>query len=51
MWDDVGTTVTASPLVLHRDAGAGRITYTSFHNEFQATDDMEALLKEIILTL
>ena len=31
--------------------GAGRVIFTTFHNEAQMTSDMEAALKEIILSL
>ena len=44
-------TVQNSPLALRHYAGAGVALYTSFHNENQATVDMEALLEEIILSL
>ncbi len=43
--------VPSSPLAVRFPAGAGIALYTSFHNEQQATVDMEAILEEIILSL
>ncbi len=31
--------------------GAGRVVYTNFHNDAQATDDMLAILDYLVLTL
>lgn len=39
-----------APLALRVEPG-GRIIFTTFHNEQQLTEDMEAALKEIILSL
>jgi len=46
-----GGSVSGSPLALEMDWGDGRVIFTSFHNERQATVDMELLLMEIILSL
>ena len=35
------------PLVFQDDVGAGRVLYTSFHNEAQAPADMEKLTEEV----
>jgi len=43
--------VSAAPLAVEIDSGDGRFIYTTFHNERQATVDMELLLTEIILSL
>lgn len=42
--------ITSSPLAVQIKPG-GRMVYTSFHNEQQITEDMELLLREIILSL
>lgn len=42
--------IPASPLVLRMEPG-GTVIYTTFHNEAQASQDMVAALKEIILSL
>jgi len=41
---------TNAPLAIQFSAG-GSVIYTSFHNEHQMTQDMEAALKEMILSL
>ncbi|TNE86071.1 MAG: hypothetical protein EP330_23200 [Deltaproteobacteria bacterium] len=41
----------ARPLAAIDRIGDGRLIYTSFHNEAQATDDMELILYEMILSL
>ena len=51
LWDFSGTTVPDLPLAIQIDEGTGRFIYTTFHNESQATSDMELLLMEIILSL
>lgn len=45
-----GGTVSNAPLAVRFEKG-GTALYTTFHNEAQATIDMEALLEEIILSL
>jgi len=39
------------PLAVRFEAGAGRVVFTTFHNEPQITSDMELMLREIILSL
>ena len=39
------------PLAARLEEGTGQVIYTSFHNESQATVDMDVLLQEIILSL
>lgn len=39
------------PLVVRQQDGDGQVLYTAFHNDSQATPDVEALLREIILSL
>jgi hypothetical protein len=46
-WD----TVTNAPLAVRTHIGEGTALYTSFHNESQVTEDMEAILNEFILSL
>jgi hypothetical protein len=47
-----GVSVTNAPLALqYTNDQEGRILYTAFHNEAQATLDMVTLLKEIVLSL
>jgi len=46
----VGETLGNVPLALRFEPG-GTVIYTTFHNEAQLTQDMEAALKEIILSL
>lgn len=40
-----------APLLIVFDAGQGRVLYTSFHNEPQSTDDMDALLEFMLYQL
>ncbi|MFT5683083.1 MAG: hypothetical protein ACI8RZ_004010 [Myxococcota bacterium] len=47
LWGSVNN----SPLAIRFSSGSGVALYTSFHNEQQATVDMEAILEEIILSL
>ena len=47
LWGSVAN----SPLAVRFNSGSGTALYTSFHNEQQATVDMEAILEEIILSL
>lgn len=42
--------VAGSPLAIRAEPG-GRVIYTTFHNEQQITGDMDAALREIILSL
>lgn len=44
-------TINNSPLAIRAYFGSGVALYTSFHNEQQATVDMESILEEIILSL
>jgi hypothetical protein len=46
-----GGVISGAPLALEFTSGAGRVIYTTFHNEGQATLHMELLLMEIILSL
>ncbi|MCC6157897.1 MAG: hypothetical protein IT350_07575 [Deltaproteobacteria bacterium] len=39
------------PLLARFDAGEGRVTYTSFHNEAQVTDDVYRLLSYLMFNL
>ncbi len=39
------------PLAVRFEEGAGRVVFTTFHNEPQITADMELMLREIILSL
>ncbi|MCO4745367.1 MAG: hypothetical protein KC912_11310 [Proteobacteria bacterium] len=39
------------PLAVVDHPGSGRVIFTSFHNEAQATDDMQMILYEMILSL
>ncbi len=43
-------TVIDSPLTVRSDPGGG-VIFTAFHNESQATMDMETMLREIVLSL
>jgi hypothetical protein len=44
--------VTATkPYAVQFATGAGRVTYTSFHNEAQATSDMQRLLESMVFGL
>ena len=51
-WNNIGAYSTQSdtPLAIQFAEG-GSVIYTTFHNEGQLTHDMEAALKEIILSL
>ena len=49
-WWYGGGEVSSAPLAVRFDKG-GTALYTTFHNETQATIDMEKLLEEIILSL
>lgn len=46
---DLGTF--RAPLASRFTSGQGRVIYTSFHNEVQATFDMQRMLEEIVLSL
>jgi hypothetical protein len=46
-----GVTPTAVPLAVQFAAGAGRVIYTSFHNEDGATEDMHRILENFIFSL
>lgn len=46
-----GGATTTKPFAAQFSYGAGRVTYTSFHNESQATKDMQRLLESIIFAL
>jgi hypothetical protein len=39
------------PFVAQFTDGTGRVTYTSFHNEAQTTQDMDRLLEQMLLGL
>jgi hypothetical protein len=46
-----GSTLADRPFAVQFGSGAGRVTYTSFHNEAQSTSDMEILLEQMLLAL
>jgi len=48
-WDD--TPVANAPLAVRFQEGTGKVLFTTFHNEPQITQDMEDMLREIILSL
>lgn len=48
-WGD--EVIHGSPLAVRFEADAGRVVFTTFHNEPQLTRDMEAVLLEMILSL
>lgn len=39
------------PLLVSFKVGSGKVFYTSFHNEAQATDDMDAVLNYLVLNM
>ena len=53
-WTGYSGTVSDAPIAARFDFGAGRVIYTSFHNEEQTggtTLDMLKILEEIVLSL
>lgn len=46
-----GTGTVTRPYAVRFSSGGGRVTYTSFHNEAQATADMQRLLESMIFGL
>ena len=40
-----------TPLMVHFSEGKGKVLYTSFHNEAQATDDMKKILDYLVFSL
>lgn len=46
-----GTEFPDAPLLVQFDHGEGRVTYTSFHDEAQATGDMQAMLSYLVFNL
>ncbi len=46
-----GATLPDKPFVAQFTDGTGRVTYTSFHNEAQTTQDMDRLLEQMLLGL
>ena len=51
-WTGTYTTIPNAPIAVRFDVGTGRVIYTSFHNEHQATTvHMRDILEEIILSL
>ncbi|MEZ4322067.1 MAG: carboxypeptidase-like regulatory domain-containing protein [Myxococcota bacterium] len=49
--DDESVATVEAPLAARFEYGAGKATFTSFHNEVQTTLDMERLLEDIVLAL
>lgn len=47
---DVGN-LTGKPYAVQFSSGAGRVTYTSFHEEAQTTADMDTLLEQMVFGL
>ena len=43
--------VTDMPLLFRFEQGEGRVTYTTFHNEAQTTDDMDRILSYLVFSL
>ena len=43
--------VSGRPLLVQFEAGDGRVTYTTFHNEAQTTFDMDRILAFLVFTL
>ncbi len=50
-WLDPPTTISEVPLTLRFDFGAGRVLYTSAHNEANNTPDLEHVLNYIVFEL
>ena len=48
---DYSVMTQTGPLAVRYESGAGVFLYTSFHNEAQATQDMDAILREFVLSL
>ncbi|XXF76922.1 hypothetical protein P2318_28285 [Myxococcaceae bacterium GXIMD 01537] len=46
-----GNALSERPYVVQFSQGNGRVTYTSFHTEAQATDDMHTLLEQLLFNL
>jgi len=46
-----GTTLEERPYMVQFPEGQGRVTFTSFHTETQATDDMNILLEQLLFQL
>lgn len=46
-----GATLSDRPYLVQFEAGKGRVTYTSFHNEAQTTGDMDTLLEQLLFQL
>lgn len=46
-----GAGTVTKPYVVRFSSGSGRVTYTSFHNEAQATADMQRLLEAMVFGL
>ncbi len=49
--DTGSTTLQGKPYAAQFAHGSGRVTYTSFHNEAQTTEDMDRLLEQMLFAL
>lgn len=46
-----GTELPDRPYLVQFEAGQGRVTYTTFHNEVQTTEDVDVLLEQLLFQL